>query len=158
MTERVEKVFRCPKDGRTVASLIVDEDARRWLDIVGGRDGHSVSLRKEMWEATIEWRKGRELTVRDLGEEFYRQGLARLTKPEISQDVPPERRPIPQDLDIGALALGMEPIPIPAPCPRCHRPVRLVVRYIDEDGPVFRETSSGPVRRLVDGTYTVVTL
>ncbi|GEM_PF-2533699 len=50
-TERVEHTLRCPRDGRTVARVVV-RDGTRFLETVGGRSGHLREITEFIGERT----------------------------------------------------------------------------------------------------------
>lgn len=127
---RIEKTFRCPKDGRAIARIEVAEQ-KRWLVRVAGRDGHARSLEKTMEGAAAGWRTDRKLIARNHGPEWYFNVLSRIMKPETQATE--QRQELPSELDRGLHALGKEPMPYHAVCPKCHTPYALTVS-LREDG------------------------
>lgn len=128
---RIEKTFRCTKDGRAVARIEV-LDAKRWLVRLAARDGHARSLEATMQDAAKEFQDERELQIRALGEERYVTTLERLTNYDANGKE--QREQLPSELDIGFHALGMEPMPWNGACPKCHTPYVFTVS-IREDAP-----------------------
>lgn len=124
--ERVERTFRCKKDGRTVAKVVIRENARV-LDVVGGRDGHISSLRGESDVSIEKWISAREMIEAQFSLDFYSRTLERLTSS--NQEVQPSSQPIPTDLDRAIALAGAAPRTVTAPCPRCHAPVMLTVSW-----------------------------
>jgi len=127
---RIEKTFRCRRDGRAVARIIVREDGRRQLVIPGGRDGHTTSLRRDLDEARAGWESDWALINRHAGPDFYADTLARLQDPDTTSSE--SVHDLPSELDVLAHSLGKPPFAWTAPCPRCHVPTRLTV-HIDDN-------------------------
>jgi hypothetical protein len=122
--KRIEKTFRCRKDGRAIARIEVAEQ-KRWLVRVAGRDGHARSLESTMAGAAEEWRADRKLIARQQGPEWYFNVLSRIMKPQTQ--AAEQRQELPSELDKGLHALGKEPMPYHAVCPKCHTPYALTV-------------------------------
>lgn len=132
MTGRRVETFRCPHDGRAVATLEADAAGVQWLVIVGGRDGHRSETRAELTDARDRWERE---APRD---ELFAPILHRLEDALRAQDVAeliPRRFAIPRDFDEVAHRIGAEPMSTTTSCPRCHRPTVLGIVH---DGTAWR--------------------
>ncbi|GAA4766046.1 hypothetical protein [Citricoccus nitrophenolicus] len=126
---RIEKTYRCPRDGRAVARIEV-EDKRRWLVILPNRDGHVQSLTAEMAEAATAWKGDWPLIARGLGDEFYARALAKLENVDPSKTLPERREAIPSEQQILADRLGKDQLPTHGACPKCHHPYAFTVQFL----------------------------
>lgn len=60
--ERVERTFRCPSDGRVIAQIVA-RNAERILRVVGGKFGHTATLRRSLMELEDRLRSGTDTSI-----------------------------------------------------------------------------------------------
>lgn len=128
---RIEKTFRCSKDGRAVARIEISEQ-KRWLVRVAGRDGHVTSLSTDLEEAAEGWREGRKSIAEERGADWYFKVLGRLLQPDANYTE--QREELPAELDVMNHELGYPPIPKHGVCPKCHTPYKFLVE-VNHTGP-----------------------